>query len=154
MAFNQICKYSWLFKIDDIMEDSIAIIDNTVSNMPSMNDSVSIWFWIALVEFILLVLLLLKMQRPKREKLDLSEVKKTDLKNSENIDMYNLLDSIHHSKELYKALSKKCHPDKFVNTPLHQIAEEIFQEITRNKRNYKQLIALKAEAINKLDLKF
>lgn len=136
------------------MEDSVIIFDKTISNMPSMNDTISIWFWIAIIEFILLVWLLLKLQKQKRQKLDLSNVKKSDLNKSKDIDMDNLMYSIHHSRELYKELSKNCHPDRFVNTLLQPIAEEIFQRISSNKRNYKQLLDLKEEAINKLNINF
>lgn len=43
-----------------------------------------------------------------------------------------------------------CHPDKFVNTSKEKIAEEIFQEISKNKRNYEELVMLKDSAINEL----
>ena len=122
--------------------------------MPYMNDSISIWVWIAAIEFVLIVLLLLKLYRQKGKKFDLLEVKKSDLKKSGNIDMNNLMNSIHHSRELYKELSKNCHPDRFVNTPKQEIAEEIFQKISRNKRNYEQLMFIKEEAKNKLNLNF
>jgi hypothetical protein len=50
------------------------------------------------------------------------------LKNSKNnkIDMNNLMDSMHKSRNLYKELSKKCHPVRFINNPKQKIAEEIF----------------------------
>ena len=40
--------------------------------------------------------------------------------------MNNLMDSMHKSRNLYKELSKKCHPDRFINNPKQKIAEEIF----------------------------
>ena len=64
------------------------------------------------------------------------------------------MNSIHHSKELYKELSKRCHPDKFVNTSKQEIAEDIFQRISKNKRSYEQLMLIKEEAKSKLDLIF
>ena len=78
--------------------------------------------------------------------MDLAGVKKSELKSSENIDMSNLLNSIHHSKELYKELSKRCHPDIFANKPEYKIAEELFQKISRNRRNFEQLMLIKEEA--------
>ena len=46
--------------------------------------------------------------------------------------MNNLMDSIHNSRNLYKELSKKCHPDRFINDPKQKIAEEIFQDYINN----------------------
>ncbi|MBK6902420.1 MAG: hypothetical protein IPH04_06325 [Saprospirales bacterium] len=73
---------------------------------------------------------------------------KNKIKNigSTNIDMNNLMNSIHGSRELYKELSKACHPDKFINTDKHKIAEEIFQNISMDKRNYEKLLAHKERA--------
>jgi curved DNA-binding protein CbpA len=71
----------------------------------------------------------------------------------DNADMKNLVNSIAKSRELYKELSRQCHPDRFVNTDLQPTAEDIFQEISRNKRNYKILLALKERAIEKLNIK-
>jgi len=132
------------------MKDSIVFIDNTISIMPS----ISTWFWIAVIEFLIIVWLFRKFQKLKRNNLDLSDVKKSDLWKSGNIDINNLMNSIHYSRELYKELSKKCHPDRFVNTPKQEIAEEIFQRISKNKRNYEQLIFIKEEAIDKLNINF
>ena len=68
--------------------------------------------------------------------------------------MNNLMDSIHNSRNLYKELSKKCHPDRFINDPKQKIAEEIFQEISENERNFEKLSLLKQRAINELNLTF
>jgi hypothetical protein len=136
------------------MNDSIPIIEKAVSSTQGINTSVSIWFWIAVIELILIVWLLLKIQKQRKKKMDLWNVKKSDLMKSGNVDMTNLVNSIHHSRELYKELSSKCHPDRFVNMPEQKIAEELFQRISKNKRNYEQLVALKAEAIEKLNIKF
>ena len=67
-----------------------------------------------------------------------------------NVDMENIILSINQSTELYKKLSHTCHPDKFANTEKEEIADKIFQNITRNKRNYKALLSLKEQAIEEL----
>ena len=134
------------------MIDSTAIIDNTISNMTFIGNSISIWLCIAIIEFILIVWLLIKLKNQKKIMLDFSEMRKSDLRKSEDIDMNNLVNSIYHSKELYKELSKKCHPDRFANTCKQEIAEDIFKRISKNKRNYEQLILIKEEAKSKLDL--
>ena len=130
--------------------DSTEIVAKTLSSMPS----ISIWFWVAMCEFFLILWLLLKTQGQKKRKLDFSEIKKSDLKKSGSINMPNLMNSLFHSEELYKELSRKCHPDRFVNTPEQEIAEDIFQRITRNRRDYEQLKLIKEEANNRLKLNF
>jgi hypothetical protein len=71
-----------------------------------------------------------------------------------DINMDNLMNNIHNSRLLYKELSRKCHPERFVNDPKQKIAEEIFQEISKNERNHKELSLLKLRAINELNLTF
>ena len=131
-----------------MVKDSTEVIFKILSNIPS----ISIWFWIAMLEFIWILWLLLKTHGQKRRKLDFSEMKKPDLKKSGSVDMPNLMNSLFHSEELYKELSRKCHPDRFVNTPEQEVAEDIFQRISRNRRNYKQLVLIKEEAQNKLKI--
>jgi len=136
------------------MEDSTLLLGNAISNITSINNSISIWLWIALLEFLIITWLLIKLYRKKEGKLDLSDLKKSDLKSTNNVNMNDLMSSIHKSRELYKELSRKCHPDRFVNTPLQGIAEELFQEISRNKRNYMELMKIKEIAKDKLNLNF
>jgi chromosomal replication initiation ATPase DnaA len=64
--------------------------------------------------------------------------------------MNKLMDSINNSKSLYKELSKKYHPDRFVNTSKHLLSERLFQEISKNKRNHENLILLKKQAESEL----
>jgi hypothetical protein len=115
----------------------------------------SIWFWIALTELIIIIFLIYKLNS-KNKVLELTDLETKHLKDSKNnkIDMDNLMDSIHNSRSLYKVLSKKCHPDRFINDPKQQIAEEIFQEISENERNFEKLSMLKLRAINELNLTF
>jgi cytoskeletal protein RodZ len=140
--------------------DAVQMADTTqiavaVRTSNHLQTATSIWLWIALIELIIIVWLLFKLRKQNNPQLDLKNVKKSDLKkSSEDVNMGDLVNSIYKSRELYKELSKRCHPDRFVNTDLEVIAEKLFQEISKNKRNYKQLVALKAEAINKLNLKF
>ena len=126
--------------------DTIQVIETI------QNDNISIWLWIALIEFVIIILLLIKIC-VKRRPLDLADMSKKDLiQGNVNTNMQDLFDSIANSKNLYKELSRHCHPDKFANTPLQEVAEEIFQEITRNKRNYKRLTELKSIAKDKLNI--
>lgn len=115
----------------------------------------SIWFWIAIVELSLILILVYKLKSKKNipELSDLDSKIIMDSKKS-NIDMDNLINSIHNSRGLYKELIKKCHPDRFINDPKQKNAEEIFQEITKNERNFEKLNSLKLRAENELNINF
>jgi preprotein translocase subunit SecF len=114
----------------------------------------AVWFWIAMLEFVIIVLfLLLKKRRYKPEFVGISKV---DMRsgNAQSADMQNLVASINQSGQLYKELSRSCHPDRFVNTHLQADADRLFQEISRHRRNYRRLLELKQEAKEKLGLTF
>ena len=135
-----------------IQSDSSSVIAHKASNLSCS----SFWFWVALAESILIIFLILKCLKRKYS-LPFSDVTKTEFQNekgSGEIDMSGLMDSIHGARDLYKELITKCHPTRFVNSPKQKLAEEISQEITLNKRNYKKLLALKDRAIKELNLKF
>ncbi|HOZ83451.1 MAG TPA: hypothetical protein PKU82_11060 [Bacteroidia bacterium] len=131
-------------------------IDTT--NVATLKVSNSIWtswwFWIAVLEFAIIILLL--MRKKQNSNLAFSDLKKNTIKNSKkaDIDMDNLMQSIHGSGELYKELSRRCHPDRFVNSPKQKIAEEIFQEISNNRRDFEKLSLLKQRAIDELNINF
>ena len=116
---------------------------------------VSTWFWIAIAEFLIIVLLVIKLKKkkPNQTFYDLPKDKIINAK-SASIDMDNLMDSINGSRNLYKELSKACHPDKFINTEKQKIAEDIFQDISKDKRNYEKLLAHKERAKNELNINF
>lgn len=115
----------------------------------------SVFFWIAILEFIIIIFLVVRF-KSKRNKLDFSDLERDTVKSakSKKIDMNNLMNSINSSRDLYKELSKKCHPDRFINDPKHKIAEEIFQEISRHERNFEKLNLIKTRAINELNVTF
>jgi len=77
----------------------------------------------------------------------------SDIK-SEKVDMNNVIDSIFHANELYNILKTKCHPDRFVHDKLLMSkADEIFKEITENKRNFNKLQKLKLFSEKILNIK-
>jgi hypothetical protein len=131
--------------------DSIPVADNMVST--GWTDS--IFFWIAIIEFFLILFLIWKLNGKKRPS-HFSDVPKDKLKKAKKteINMANLMDSINGSRELYVELSRVCHPDRFINTDKQEIASEIFKEISKNKRNYEKLLALKEKAITELNVTF
>lgn len=134
-----------------IKSDSLAIATTTKSE--SLLDST--WFWISIVEFLVIIFLVIRLKR-KYSDLTFSDLPKDKIKNAKStaIDMDNLMNSINGSKDLYKELSKVCHPDKFVNTEKQKIAEEIFQEISKDRRNFEKLLAHKERAKKELNINF
>lgn len=134
-------------------------IKTDTTAVSAMTDGVgspnNFWFWLSIIQLVIILFLVFKLSR-KQKNLAFSELSKDNLKKSKetDIDMSNLMNSINNSSELYKELSRKCHPDRFVNSPDQKLAEEIFQEIARHKRNHEKLTSLKERAINELNITF
>jgi hypothetical protein len=124
------------------MSKSKSILDNT-------------FFWISIIEFLIIIFLVIR-PKGKNQDLTFSDLPKDKIRNakSSTIDMDNLMNSINGSRDLYKDLSKVCHPDRFINTEKHKVAEEIFQEISKDKRNFEKLLAHKERAKKDLDIHF
>jgi len=100
------------------------------------------WQGIALVEFLVICFLLFKNRRKQKDVL-----KDALNKNKKNkIDMDSLMVDMHHSQELYKKLSRKFHPDRFIGTSLMDEAEQIFKKIQENRTNYASLLEIQIEA--------
>lgn len=133
-------------KTDNVVREAIVNSETT---------SFSVWFWIALAELLIIIFLFLRL-RKKNNNLKFGDVTKDKMRDAKksDIDMNNLMNSINGSKELYKKLSRSCHPDRFINSDKQKIAEEIFQEISKNKRDFKILTELKEKAIIELNIKF
>jgi len=110
-----------------------------------------IWFWISILQFTIIIRLII-LRNKKTDLLTNDEL--NGLKESKNnsIDMSGLMNNINYSRDLYKELSKKCHPDKFLDKEVKDQADLIFQEISKHKRNYKQLLILKQRAQNELNI--
>lgn len=109
------------------------------------------WTIIAGIEFILIIIVLLfKRRNSKFEKL---RNLKREISGKE-VDFTNILNSAFNSKELYDILKVKCHPDRFIDSNKNALANEIFQEISKNKNNIKKLEELKVRAEKELNVKF
>ena len=135
-------------KTDNVVREAIVNSETT---------SFSVWFWIALAELLIIIFLFLRLRlRKKNNNLKFGDVTKDKMRDAKksDIDMNNLMNSINGSKELYKKLSRSCHPDRFINSDKQKIAEDIFQEISKNKRDFKILTELKEKAIIELNIKF
>jgi sensor domain CHASE-containing protein len=116
----------------------------------------SIWFWLAVTEFVIIIILVFRHRRKNEESTHLSEVSKERLREirRKTVDMDSLMKSINGSRDLYKELSRSCHPDRFVNTDQHEIAEALFQDVSKYKRDYTRLLALKERASIELNINF
>ena len=114
-----------------------------------------IYFWIALGELIIITFLLLNSKK-KQKDLKFGDLSKHKLRNAKksDIDLNNLMNSINGAKDLYKELSRTCHPDRFINSDKQKIAEDIFQNISKNRRDFKKLIELKQRAKIELNINF
>ena len=70
-----------------------------------------VWFYIAMVEFVIIFFLLLFAFRrgtTRVEKQKLRESIKSD------VDFQNIINSSFHATEIYNELKVKCHPDRFI----------------------------------------
>ncbi len=123
-------------------------IDSAQQSLPmdTNNFYKSIWFWLATFEFIALVFIVLRIKGKARVFKD--PINK-DVKAAQTaiVDMDNLMNSFSGSRDLYKELARVCHPDRFINTEKHKLAEEIFKEVSKYQRDFGKLTKLK-ERIN------
>jgi uncharacterized protein YozE (UPF0346 family) len=135
-----------------VKADSVVVAE-TISNTDST--TFSIWFWVAIIEFVIIVFLVLKLKK-KGKDLKFGDLSKDKMRNAKkaDVDMDNLMNSINGSKDLYKELSRTCHPDRFINSDKQKLAEEIFQDISKHKRDFKKLTELKERAITELNINF
>ncbi len=137
---------------DTIIQDSIQVAKQIITKATETSGAINWWMWLAIVEFGILTFLLLK------EKLKAKDTERQRFKNESlihDIDFNNIINSSFNSIKLYDELKVKCHPDRFpTDKEKNLIAENIFQEITKNKTNVKRLLELKEEAIQKLNINF
>ena len=139
---------------DTIIKDSLKVVSEiiTKSIASESNEHINWWLWIAIIEFVSIMFLVIKQKIKPVDKIK-QKFKKESL--DQEIDFNNIINSSFNSKELYDELKVKCHPDLFsTDKEKNLIAENLFQEITKNQTNAKRLIELKEEAKQKLDINF
>ena len=137
---------------DTIIQDSLKVAEKAISQTAENNDSTNIWMWIAIGELALIIGLILS-SRIKRKPSAKQRFKEESL--AQEVDFNNIINSSFHSTKLYDVLKVKCHPDRFpTDKKLNAIADNIFQEISKNKTNLKRLEELKLEAQQKLNIHF
>lgn len=125
-----------------------------VTTVTETASNVNVFMYISILEAVAIIVLgvLLLVEKQKHSK---KNELKQKLKNSEDTDFGDVFQSAFHAKEVYDELKVRCHPDRFVSSEEKQnIANELFQEITKNKNNYKKLVELKERATKELNIVF
>jgi len=137
---------------DTLIQDSIKVAGKAISKVTEANDNTNWWMWLAIVELGIIAYLILK-EKLKSKVTAKQQFKSESLK--QDIDFNNIINSSFNSIKLYDELKVKCHPDRFpTDKEKNIIAENLFQEISKNKTNVKRLLELKEEAIQKLNINF
>lgn len=137
---------------DTLIQDSIKVASQAISKVTEANDNTNWWMWLAIVELGIIAYLILK-EKLKSKVTAKQQFKSESLK--QDIDFNNIINSSFNSIKLYDELKVKCHPDRFpTDREKNIIAENLFQEISKNKTNVKRLLELKEEAIQKLNINF
>lgn len=139
---------------ETIIKDTIKVASETISKSIAFenNEHINWWLWIAIIEFVLIIFLVIKQNIKPKDTIK-QKFKKESLK--EEIDFNNIINSSFNSKQLFDELKVKCHPDRFpTDKEKNLIADKLFQEITENQNNAKRLIELKEEAKQKLNINF
>ena len=136
--------------MEQILADSLQVSHHIEPTTSALDPSINWWFWIALLELVIIILLLIERKCRTSQKKVLFKKQAKDA----DIDFANIIESSFEAKKLYNELIRKCHPDRF---PMDQekikIATDLSLEIGKNKMNLKRLKELKQEAINQLKIK-
>lgn len=137
---------------DTLIQDSIKVAEKAITSATENETTTNYWMWIALGELVIIIGLILSKSLSKKQSVK-QRFKEESL--AQEVDFNNIISSSFHSTELYDKLKVKCHPDRFPTDPeLNKIADNLFQEITKNKTNLKRLQELKIEAEHKLNINF
>jgi hypothetical protein len=139
---------------DTIVKDSLQVASETLTKsiVQESNEQINWWLWIAIIEFVLIIFLVIKQKIKPTDALK-QKFRKESME--QEIDFNNIINSSFNSKQLYDELKVKCHPDRFpTDNEKNIIADNLFQEITKNQNNAKRLIELKEEAKQKLNINF
>jgi preprotein translocase subunit SecG len=136
-----------------LLLDSIGSANKILSQSSAKHSITNIWMWIAIIEFVIIVLYLI-LSKYKKTPEQLAKKRLKEESKNDNIDFTNIINSSFNAKSLYDELKVKCHPDRFTDDEKNRIANSLFQEISKNKTNYEKMIKLKEEAKQKLNINF
>ena len=73
---------------------------------------------------------------------------------NQEISMDAVMNNLFLSKRLYDLLKVKCHPDRFIEPTQKEIATGIYQNITKYKTDYQQLLNIKEQVKEQLNITF
>jgi len=103
--------------------------------------------FVFLIIFFLVLLVVFKMIKKNKNDSNQDMLKKAiDDSKKVSIDMSNIIISINNSRDLYKKLCVKYHPDKFIDENIKKIANDLIAEINSNKTDYKKLLVIENKA--------
>ena len=126
-----------------LQQDSLAV---ALPNLAVESNFVNVWMWVAIAEAVVILILLLALLQKKSG----FYKRKAEIL-AEQPDFGNIFNSVFNAEPLYKELSRKCHPDRFApDAKTMAVADELFQRVTKNRNNIKELQALKEEITQKL----
>lgn len=117
--------------------ETVSTTISTATNVAQYECS-NFWLYVSLV----LILIILYNSFAGKRSTRLDKFKKS------NIDMMAVMDDINKSRDLYKELSRKYHPDRFTDKDDKDRAEGFMKEITKHKNNYAKLLELKNQLKN------
>lgn len=138
---------------DTLINEELSVHDKSLNEIVLDSSNSQLLIFIGIISTVILVFLLFYFSKKLNKNGKKNSIKKDILKTE--IDFTNIIDSSFNSKTIYDQLKKKCHPDRFVNDEeKSQIANKIFQELTKNKNNIKKLNELKLRAENQLNIQF
>ena len=109
----------------------------------------TIWMWVAIIEGCIILGSFIWSRYKKTTR---CQIKSKVLQ--EDMDLNNIFNSAFNAEPLYKELTRICHPDRFApDEEKMRIADELFQRITKNRNNIKELQNLRDEMNQKLKIK-
>lgn len=113
-------------------------METATNTLVNVQDPTNWWFYVSILLF-LYILFLKYIKKSEAKSSKLKEVQNKD------INMDDLMTNINGSRDLYKDMSRKYHPDRFIGDVNHSKVEELFKEISKNKRNVQKLNEIKIE---------
>lgn len=142
---------------DTILQDTVNTMNGlNIENLQTTPQFFNWWMWIAIIEFIILLFFILIFIRKFKKTSQSSDKKRIKNEAREgNVDFENIINSSFNAEVLYKILKVKCHPDRFPDIQskeMNEIANELYQQINKNKNNLKILYQLKNEAEQRLNI--
>jgi hypothetical protein len=130
--------------MDTLANDTISQLINV--GLVDGNDNSNLWMYVALIEVMVIIGLILFRKKDKNERVKL----KKKILSENKVDFSNVINSSFRSKTLYDNLKKQCHPDKYKDEALNAEATEIFQLLVKYRYDYNKLLELRERAVKNL----